>query len=131
METQSNPEDARPGFQILAANHGNYHQRAVRLTFSSGVVASVVWGSGTYSDNNIHKPDGFREKSQTAEVGLWLPLPGAPWLVLHGGRLVRWDSLPEDYKATPAVYRPDQIAGSYSTPEEVLALLNLAANYKP
>lgn len=49
-------------------NEYDLHTRAIRFTFANGVTASVVFGSGTYSDNyNSFFTKKFTEESNTVE----------------------------------------------------------------
>lgn len=49
-------------------NEHELHTRAIRFTFANGVTASVVFGSGTYSDNyNSFLTGKFTEESNAVE----------------------------------------------------------------
>lgn len=51
------------------------HQRGFHLTFENGWLISILWGTGTYSDNhNFWQGEGFREETGTAEIVVWQTL---------------------------------------------------------
>lgn len=88
-----------------------YRERRMRVPAENGWTMSIVWGSGTYSDNHGH-PHGFlgfpkgdgewHEESTTAEIRIW--------------SRDDWDAL------------EDQVAG-YLTTDQVLGLLNLMSSW--
>ena len=85
--------------------------RGFHIKFKNGYTVSVQWGPGNYCDNYDYpiSPEGFvdagRLGSTTAECAVWR----------NGGELIE---------------RPgwNNTVSSYSTPEEVLELLNWAAS---
>ncbi len=61
-----------PYLEVTREDHLHHGVRQCRVTFENGWIASIVWGSCTYSDNYDNKVgDVFVEEPEQVEVAAW------------------------------------------------------------
>lgn len=96
---------------IRKVDTNTLHTRAIRFTFANGVTASVVFGSGTYSDNyNSFFTGKFTEEPYTVEFaalyeGEFITRKIFPGLIDDVIGCVDADALP-DFLAACRDYKP-------------------------